>query len=1309
MAGLESDLSLDTRQAISAVGSLGDLVDQTTRATLVLDTSGAASAVTSAIDSADTEVAVTGDASAVTGEVTGAVDEADTAVQVTGDASSVTGAVTGAVDAADTDVQVTGDASEVTGAVSSAVTAADTEVAVTGEAVGITGAINSAVDAADTSVAVSVDSSGLDAARGDALDLNSALIASSRSGLQLRTILQIGAVGGAVEGVRQLVLAASDLEQAVGGTSAVFGPAEQRVSSFARGASEAAGLTEESARSLTSQIGGLLQGFGFTQREAAALSVQLAQLGADLAATFGGTSQEAVQALGAALRGEFDPLERFGVSLNITQANLKAVELGLADNTNEVDLHARAQASLALIMERSAQAQGQFARESDTTAGQLERLKAEAGNAAAEVGETLQPAINELIATGRGELVPALRDLAIEFGPVLATAILSLAPALGVTTDLLIAAAPVARLLASALDAIPDPALQAIAVFLLLRRAGGVLGQGLDLARTAISNLTGPTAVLSGSFGKAGPAAAGFRAQLGSLVGGISPATFAIAALTIGITAYANAQAKRAQQARELAAQEQAFAEALTGSEGAVDGLRSKLDELVQSSADFEASTFAGSVFSKGENFRTLFSEAGATVDGFTDALAEGGPQLDAYLNALARAGGPDADRAVLALSDLGDQMARQAQASIEAGVATDDYTESQARAAIENTRASDGSRNYVAALQELQDGAARAAEQEQALAEATTAANSAAEAPQLNALGLTLEALQQRAGSVPRKFVDFALAADLAGLSGEQLDAVAAELGVSAEGLQEAISGTAAPIRELADAAQQTIPSVSDLAGNIDDFSVTGFRDRLDEALTAVRDFQTNLQELADRPRLAAAAATLGPEFAAELADAARQGKEGVLNEIELLLAGLEGEGANLNALITGEIGPNLATGTGQVGQLMSEAFGANFNPEPVVQSGMGEAGLAIDAQAPNLGGRAALAGQAGVNAFRQAFGLAPASNSAVQEALDTIQARGGEMLSAGSSVGRQGTAGFGTGFNPGQPTSDATKRALNIFSSFGGPTRAAGLGVGQQGTAGLGVGMSGMSGQAAAATDRAKRAIESFRGAFGASGSSSGSAVTGGFRSGTAPMPGAASDAVKRAVQAGRNAGGGAREAGSSVGSNLGGGVVSGINSQAGAAEAAARNLVARAKAAMQAYAQIFSPSRLFADEVGAPIGEGVAVGIGSSAADAATAAADLVALAAASAAAQLATATFPVPPVSLTPGTAAAATAAATAAAQGPAAPFPPAGGGGGDLIVQQLTLNVTTTEPITEEGGAAFAAGLQRTIAGGDARFRAKLSG
>lgn len=107
--------------------------------------------------------------------------------------------------------------------------------------------------------------------------------------------------------------AASGLQQAVGGTAAVFGEASEAVDDFAQSAAESVGLSQRAARELTSQIGASLKGYGFAVDEAAAKSIELTEIGADLAATFGGTTADAVAALSSALRGEFDPLERYGV------------------------------------------------------------------------------------------------------------------------------------------------------------------------------------------------------------------------------------------------------------------------------------------------------------------------------------------------------------------------------------------------------------------------------------------------------------------------------------------------------------------------------------------------------------------------------------------------------------------------------------------------------------------------------------------------------------------------------------------------------------------------------------------------------------------------------------------------------------------------------------------------------------------------------------------------------------------------------------------------------------------------------------
>ena len=211
------------------------------------------------------------------------------------------------------------------------------------------------------------------------------------------SILQSALFGGAVlYGAKKLVDAAGDLQQSIGGTAAVFEDASGAVNDFTKNSADLVGMSENAARTITSRLGASLKGFGMSTEEAAAQAINLTKTGADLAATLGGKTDDAVAALGSALRGEYDPLERFGIALKASEVNAKAVSMGLADSETNVTAFAKGQATLALITERSAFAQGQFGREADTAQGQAQRAQAKTADAAADLGKSLLPVYTKI-------------------------------------------------------------------------------------------------------------------------------------------------------------------------------------------------------------------------------------------------------------------------------------------------------------------------------------------------------------------------------------------------------------------------------------------------------------------------------------------------------------------------------------------------------------------------------------------------------------------------------------------------------------------------------------------------------------------------------------------------------------------------------------------------------------------------------------------------------------------------------------------------------------------------------------------------
>lgn len=261
------------------------------------------------------------------------------------------------------------------------------------------------------------------------------------------------AIGAIVQQLNEAVTAASNLEQSIGGVEAIFGRAADEVLAFGQNAAQVVGLSTSAANALAVQLGGQLQSYGFAADEAATQTARLITLGADLAATVGGPVAQAVEAVGSLLRGETNPIEQYGVSMNVAAIEAHALEQGIIGAGEQLTIQTKALAALDLLFRQTTGAQGQFARESETTAGQLERMRAEFANVQAEVGEALVPAFKAGVSVIR-DLLPLLVDLGPAFGTVgnlAGQTVGNVAPFI----TLLGEAAATAALLGSAIDNLP--------------------------------------------------------------------------------------------------------------------------------------------------------------------------------------------------------------------------------------------------------------------------------------------------------------------------------------------------------------------------------------------------------------------------------------------------------------------------------------------------------------------------------------------------------------------------------------------------------------------------------------------------------------------------------------------------------------------------------------------------------------------------------------------------------------------------------------------------------------------------------------
>ncbi|GAA2230261.1 hypothetical protein N1031_06945 [Herbiconiux moechotypicola] len=219
--------------------------------------------------------------------------------------------------------------------------------------------------------------------------------------------LGLSAAGGFVKSV---IAGAADLEQSVGAIDAVFKGSAGQMHEWSQSAATDVGLTKNEFNELGTLIGAQLKNGGTAMDQLAPKTNELIGLGADLSSMFGGTTRDAVDALSAALKGERDPIERYGVSLNQARVDAKAAELGFQKVGGALSQEANQAATIALIMEQTADAHGNFAREADTLAHKQQVLNAMWQDGKTKLGEAFLPAASAAAGVLISVLGPAIES-----------------------------------------------------------------------------------------------------------------------------------------------------------------------------------------------------------------------------------------------------------------------------------------------------------------------------------------------------------------------------------------------------------------------------------------------------------------------------------------------------------------------------------------------------------------------------------------------------------------------------------------------------------------------------------------------------------------------------------------------------------------------------------------------------------------------------------------------------------------------------------------------------------------------------------
>lgn len=260
--------------------------------------------------------------------------------------------------------------------------------------------------------------------------LGAGIVGLAAIGLQLGQAVGDGIRGGINYAVGSIDLA-SDLSETKTAVDSLFGPeSASTVNEWAENAVRTLGQTSQSALNAAKDFGVFGTAANLTGPDLVAFSTNATKLATDLASFHNTTPEEAITAIGAALRGEMEPIRRYGIIIDDAATRQEALALGIYNGTGALTAEQRVLAVNSLLYEKAGVAVGDFERTSGGLANQQRILSAAWSEAQTKLGSSLLPAVTTLVTFANDKLMPIFDGVITQIGPKLGEALEKSTPAI---------------------------------------------------------------------------------------------------------------------------------------------------------------------------------------------------------------------------------------------------------------------------------------------------------------------------------------------------------------------------------------------------------------------------------------------------------------------------------------------------------------------------------------------------------------------------------------------------------------------------------------------------------------------------------------------------------------------------------------------------------------------------------------------------------------------------------------------------------------------------------------------------------------
>ena len=185
---------------------------------------------------------------------------------------------------------------------------------------------------------------------------------------------------------------ASDLEEVQNVVDVTFGEeGAKKIEKWANEASSKFGLTELQAKRYSATLGAMMKSAGMSEDQLGEISMNLAGLAADMASFYNLPFDEAFSKIQSGMAGMSMPLRQLGIDMGENAVSAFAAAEGYEEAYSKMSEQQQMLVRYQYLMKATADAQGDFARTSDSYANSQRRIATGMDTLKAQLGEALLP------------------------------------------------------------------------------------------------------------------------------------------------------------------------------------------------------------------------------------------------------------------------------------------------------------------------------------------------------------------------------------------------------------------------------------------------------------------------------------------------------------------------------------------------------------------------------------------------------------------------------------------------------------------------------------------------------------------------------------------------------------------------------------------------------------------------------------------------------------------------------------------------------------------------------------------------------